>query len=142
VITRLVLAGACLLSAFVHAGLALPYGHAHARGHGHAHAADPHLHNLLVVRLGFGASAALLFVLGIVLTARTGVWAARAVALLLAGLIAGYAVTRAVAVPGLEATPEPLDGLGVVTKCVELAGLAAAARLLAAHERPRLVGVG
>jgi hypothetical protein len=140
--SRLVLAGACLLSAFVHAGFALPHAHDHAQGHGHAHTADPHLHDLLVVRFGFGASAALLLVLGVALTARTGAWPARVAAPLLAGLIAGYAVTRAVAVPGLEGTPEPLDGLGVVTKCVELVGLAAAVRLMAGRERPRLVPVG
>ena len=139
--TRLLLAGACLLSAFVHAGLALPHAH-HAQGHGHTHTSDPHLHDLLVVRVGFGASAALLLVLGVALTARTGVWPARVAALLLTGLIAGYAVTRAVAVPGLEGTPEPLDGLGVVPKCVELVGLAAAVRLTAGRARPRLVTVG
>jgi hypothetical protein len=54
-----------------------------------------------------------------------------AAALLLAALLAGYAVTRA---------GEPLDGIGLVTKAVELVGLVLAwrlARLAAPHRRTK-----
>jgi hypothetical protein len=54
-----------------------------------------------------------------------------AAALLLAALLAGYAVTRA---------GEPLDGIGLVTKAVELVGLVLAwrlGRLAAPHRRTK-----
>ena len=49
---------------------------------------------------------------------------ARAVALLLAGLIAGYAATRTTGVPWLAPDPEELDAVGLATNVVEALGLA------------------
>jgi hypothetical protein len=52
----------------------------------------------------------------------------RALAVLLAALVAGYASTRLLALPPLDPEREPLDRLGVVTTSVEALGL-----LLALH---------
>jgi hypothetical protein len=99
---------ACAVSAGVHAGL-VP-----------AHLSDG-------PRLGVG------FVVAVVLLA-AGVAAltkwpgdrkiARAVALLLTGLIAGYAVTRTTGIPWLAPDPEELDAVGLATNAVEALGLA------------------
>ena len=48
---------------------------------------------------------------------------------LLAGLVAAYALAITVGVPVLHPDPEPADGLGLVTKAIELVGLAAALQL-------------
>lgn len=52
----------------------------------------------------------------------------RALGVLLAALVAGYASTRLLALPPLDPEREPLDRLGVVTTSVEALGL-----LLALH---------
>ena len=44
---------------------------------------------------------------------------ARAVALLLAGLIAGYPATRTTGIPWLAPDPEELDAVGLATNVVE-----------------------
>jgi hypothetical protein len=53
----------------------------------------------------------------------------RALGLLLAALVAGYAATRLLALPPLDPEREPLDGLGVVTTCIEALGLLVALHL-------------
>jgi hypothetical protein len=55
--------------------------------------------------------------------------AARCAALLLAALIAAYAVSRTAGLPLLEPHREPLDSVGVATKLVEALGLAFALQL-------------
>jgi hypothetical protein len=55
--------------------------------------------------------------------------AAGGAALLLAGLIAAYVVSRTAGLPLLEPHPEPLDAVGAATKLVEALGLAFALRL-------------
>jgi hypothetical protein len=49
---------------------------------------------------------------------------ARAAALLLAGLMAGYVATRTTGIPWLAPDPEELDGVGLATNVVEALGLA------------------
>jgi hypothetical protein len=53
----------------------------------------------------------------------------RAAAILLAGLVAAYALAVTAGIPVLHPEPEPVDGLGLATKAIELVGLAAALRL-------------
>ncbi|HET8528059.1 MAG TPA: hypothetical protein VFL60_04055 [Gaiellaceae bacterium] len=49
--------------------------------------------------------------------------ASRAVALVLATLVAGYVTTRFAAVPPLDPEREPFDLLGICTSAIEAAGL-------------------
>ena len=51
-------------------------------------------------------------------------------ALTLGGLIASYAFATTTGVPVLHPDPEPVDGLALVTKAIEAAGLVAASSLL------------
>jgi hypothetical protein len=60
----------------------------------------------------------------------------------LAGLLASYALAITTGVPVLHPRPEPLDGLALVTKAIEIVGLLAATSLLRrrvaiTHTRPR-----
>jgi hypothetical protein len=140
------LIAACLTSAGVHVVLALPHGHApgavhqHVDGHSHVHlnaAGGAHLHDLLVVQAAFVAAAAGLPVVGAALAVSRSAWPPRVAAALFLGLIGAYVLTRAVAIPGLDGTPEPVDTLGVATKLVELVGILAAVWLVAGPREAR-----
>ena len=79
---------------------------------------------------GFAVSAVLLGALAIAVTSSTRpVLFAGAVALF-AGLIVSYALAVTTDVPVLHPEVEPVEGLAVFTKLVEVAGLLAAADLL------------
>jgi hypothetical protein len=110
-----VLIASCAISAGIHAALV-----------------PEHLREETAAGVGFLASAALLAVLCVALTyrpeSRLAVGAAGAV---FAGLIAAYALAITVGVPVLHPDQEPADGLGLVTKAIELVGLAAALHLTA-----------
>jgi hypothetical protein len=81
--------------------------------------------------LGFVAATVALAALAVRLTVRPadrrGLAAAAAV---LAALLAGYALAVTGGLPVLHPEPEPVDGLALATKAIELVGLAAAASLL------------
>ena len=76
--------------------------------------------------LGFAAATAALAGLVVWLTlrpaSRLGLLAAAAVLL---GLLGSYALAVTTGLPVLHPDPEPVDGLALVTKAVELVGLAA-----------------
>jgi hypothetical protein len=86
--------------------------------------------------LGFVAATVALAGLVVWLTWRpANASALAAAALTFGGLIASYALATTTGLPVLHPDPEPVDGLAVVTKAIEAAGLLAASGLL---WRPRV----
>ena len=94
---------------------------------------------------GLGFAAATMALIGIVvwLTWRpASALALAAAAATFAGLLASYALATTTGVPLLHPHPEPVDGLALATKAIELVGLLAATSLLRrrvaiTHERPK-----
>ena len=94
---------------------------------------------------GLGFAAATVALTGIVvwLTSRpASILALAAAAATLAGLLASYALATTTGVPLLHPHPEPVDGLALATKAVEVVGLLAATSLLRprvaiTHSRPK-----
>jgi hypothetical protein len=105
---------ACAISAGIHAALA-PQHFEEGTGAG----------------AGFAAAAVLLGALVVALTRRPagGVTLCGA-ALVLAGLIGGYALAVTTGLPVLHPEVEPVDGLALFTKAIEAIGLTAAASLV------------
>jgi hypothetical protein len=86
--------------------------------------------------LGFVAATVALAGLVVWLTWRpANASALAAAALTFGGLIASYALATTTGLPVLHPHPEPVDGLALVTKAIEAAGLLAASGLL---WRPRV----
>jgi hypothetical protein len=86
--------------------------------------------------LGFVAATVALAGLIVWLTRRpASASALAAAALTLGGLLASYALATTTGLPVLHPDPEPVDGLALVTKGIEAAGLLAASGLL---WRPRV----
>ena len=85
--------------------------------------------------LGFAVATVLLAGLVVTLTRRPS-QAAPAAAAVLGGLIASYAFAVTTGLPLLHAEPEAVDGLALVTKAIEAAGLVTATSLL---RRPSLL---
>ena len=85
--------------------------------------------------LGFLVSALLLAGLAVALTRGAGAPALACTAVTLAGLIAAYALVITSGVPVLHPEVEPVDGLALVTKAIEIVGLVAATHLLL-RDRP------
>jgi hypothetical protein len=86
--------------------------------------------------LGFVAATVALAGLVVWLTWRpANASALAAAALTFGGLIASYALATTTGLPVLHPHPEPVDGLALVTKAIEAAGLLAASGLL---RRPRV----
>jgi hypothetical protein len=86
--------------------------------------------------VGFLAAAIALAGLVVWLTWRpANASALAAAALTFAGLLASYALATTTGLPVLHPEPEPVDGLALVTKGIEAAGLLAASGLL---WRPRV----
>jgi hypothetical protein len=86
--------------------------------------------------VGFLAAAIALAGLVVWLTWRpANASALAAAALTFAGLLASYALATTTGLPVLHPDPEPVDGLALVTKGIEAAGLLAASGLL---WRPRV----
>ena len=102
----------------------------------HAALAPAHFREARFEGAGFVAAAVLLAGIAIALTHRP---ASRlsllAAALGLAGLLAGYALASTTGIPLLHPDVEPVDGLGLATKAVELVGLVLALDL-ARNARP------
>jgi hypothetical protein len=80
--------------------------------------------------LGFLVSALLLAGLAVALTRGAGPPALVATILALAGLIAAYALAVTSGVPVLHPEVEPVNGLALATKAIEIVGLIAATHLL------------
>ena len=105
---------ACAISAGIHAGLA-----------------PAHLRQEPAAGAGFLASVLLLGALCVTLTALpTSLAPVAAACLVLAGLVVAYALATTTGVPVLHPEAEPVDGLGLATKAIELAGLAMALGLV------------
>ena len=104
---------ACAISAGIHAALV-----------------PEHLEEGAAAAGGFAVSAVLLGMLAVAITRSTRpILFAGAVALF-AGLILSYALAVTTGVPVLHPEVEPVEGLAVFTKLVEVGGLLAAADLL------------
>jgi hypothetical protein len=104
---------ACAVSAGIHAAL-VPDHLAEGTGAG----------------AGFLGAAVALGALVLALTLRPGTAALLAAVAVLAGLLVSYGLALTTGVPLLHPQPEPVDGLALVTKGVEAAGLLAAAHQL------------
>ena len=119
VLERDVVILACAISAGIHAALV-----------------PSHLEEGNAAAAGFAASAVLLGVLAVALTRSSRPLLFAAAAAVFTGLIASYALAVTTGVPLIHPHREPLEGLAVFTKAVELVGLLAAVQLL---PRPHLV---
>ena len=113
VLARDVLILACSISAGIHAALV-----------------PEHLEEGRAAAGGFAISALLLAVLAIALTFRVTPLLLIPAGVLMAGLLVSYGVAITTGVPVLHPEVEPVDGLALFTKAVEIAGLAATADLL------------
>ncbi len=113
VLQRDVLILACAISAGIHAALV-----------------PEHLEEGRAAAGGFAVSAVLLGVLAIALTYRVTPFLLFAAGALMTGLLVSYALAITTGVPILHPDVEPVEGLAVFTKAVEIAGLVAAADLL------------
>jgi len=80
--------------------------------------------------LGFLVSVVLLAGLVVALTRRASPPVLAATILALSGLLVAYALAVTTGVPVLHPEPEPVDGLGLATKAVEIVGVLAATHLL------------
>ena len=109
---------ACAVSAGVHAALV-----------------PEHLNESAAAGGGFVAATVLLAALAVASTFRPGdrLVAIAAVATFV-GLLVGYALATTSGVPVLMPTPEPVDGLALATKGVEVLGLAAALLAFRPHQ--------
>jgi hypothetical protein len=88
----------------------------------------------------FAASTAILTALAVALTRRPAARAPLAfAAATLGGLLAAYAIAVTTGLPLLHPEPEPVEGLAVFTKAIELIGLLAAWSLLRRERAVALV---
>ena len=110
---------ACAMSAGVHAALV-----------------PEHLSESAAAGGGFIASAVLLSALAVALTRSRDGRLVVAAALTLVGLLVGYVLAVTSGMPVLMPAAEPVEGIAVATKAVEVAGLLAAIGLLRPVTRP------
>ena len=117
---------ACAISAGIHAALV-----------------PAHLEEGRAAAGGFAVGAILLGALAIALTYRATPGLLLAAGALMTGLLVSYALAITTGVPVLNPDVEPVEGLALFTKAVEIAGLAAAADLLVTRTQliPRPRGV-
>jgi hypothetical protein len=99
----------------------------------HAALVPAHLAEGAAAGAAFAASAAALAALAAALTSRPTPLVLTGTIATFAGLLAAYALAITTGLPVLHPEPEPVEGLALFTKAVEVTGLAAAAQLL----RPR-----
>jgi hypothetical protein len=105
----------------------------------HGALAPEHFDEGLGAGLGFVVATVLLAALAVALTVRPGSNAAlAAAAAVFGGLIASYALAVTTGVPVLHPDVEPVEGLALATKAVEVVGLFAAAVAL---RRPLLTRI-
>jgi hypothetical protein len=113
VLQRDVLILACAISAGIHAALV-----------------PEHLEEGRAAAGGFAVSAVLLAALAIALTYRVTPILLFSAGALMTGLLVSYALAITTGVPILHPDVEPVEGLALFTKAVEIAGLVAAVDLL------------
>jgi len=113
VLARDLLIVACAVSAGIHAALV-----------------PEHLEEGRPAGVAFAVSAALLAAAAVGLTRRLSPALLGATAALLVGLILSYLLAVTTGVPVLHPAVEPVEGLALFTKAVELVGVVAAAALL------------
>ena len=101
----------------------------------HAALAPEHFGEGAGAGLGFLVSALLLAGLAVALTRGAGPPALAATILTLGGLIAAYALAVTSGVPVLHPEVEPVNGLALATKAIEIVGLIAAVHVLV-RDRP------
>jgi hypothetical protein len=102
----------------------------------HAALAPDHFREATAAGVGFVVASVLLAALAARLTFRpTDRLALAGAALVFAGLIVSYGLAVTTGVPVLHPDVEPIDGLALFTKAVEVAGLAASVSLLTPTER-------
>jgi len=104
---------ACAISAGIHAALV-----------------PEHLEEGAAAASGFAVSAVLLGALAVAVTRSTKPILMASALTVFAGLIASYGLAVTTGVPIIHPDPEPVEGLAVFTKAVELTALLAAADLL------------
>jgi hypothetical protein len=110
---------ACAISAGIHAALA-----------------PDHFHEATGAGLGFVVATVLLAALAVAVTFwPDDLHAPKLAALVFAGLIVSYGLAITTGVPALHPDVEPVDGLALFTKAVEIAGLLASLSLLTSIER-------
>jgi hypothetical protein len=104
---------ACAVSAGVHAALT-----------------PEHFRDGTAAGLGFLVSAVVLAAIGVALTVRPAAAPLSVAYVVLAALLAAYALAVTTGLPLLHPEAEPVDGVAVFTKAVESLGLLAAAHLI------------
>ena len=104
----------------------------------HGALAPDHFREATGAGIGFVVATVLLAALAVRLTLRPGDRHSLAAAVLVfTGLIASYALAVTTGVPVLHPEVEPIDGLALFTKAIEVAGLVASFSLLTRTERNR-----
>jgi hypothetical protein len=109
----------------------------------HAALVPEHMRESVVTGAGFVSATVMLVALTIGLTARPESRAVKSFAtLVLLGLLVSYAVASTIGIPVLHPDVDPIDTVGVLTKAVELTGLALASGLRGpVRGRPMPVGL-
>jgi hypothetical protein len=108
----------------------------------HAALAPEHYEETRAAGIAFALSAVALAVPAVVLSRRRSHWAPAAAATVFAGLIVAYLGAITTGVPVFHPEQEPVEGLALFTKGVELAGLAAAVGLLRRIPATRPIPLG
>jgi drug/metabolite transporter (DMT)-like permease len=111
-VRRDILAVTCAISAGIHAGLV-----------------PDHLEENIAAGVGFAASAVVLAGLAVAVARQLRRVHVHIAVVVFTGLIVAYVLAVTTGVPGLVPEPEPVDGLAVATKLVEVIGLAVAISL-------------
>jgi hypothetical protein len=105
----------------------------------HGALAPEHFAEGTAAGLGFVTATVILSALAVAVTLRpASTLAPGAVAATFVGLLVSYALAITTGVPLLHPDPEPVDGLALATKAVEVAGLLAATGLI---RRPVAAGL-
>jgi hypothetical protein len=105
----------------------------------HAALVPIHFEETAAAGVGFVVAAVLLGLLAVVLTRQLSQAALAVAVLVFAGLIGSYALAVTTGLPVLHPDVEPVEGLALFTKAVELVGLAAAAALLRHRPLPEVL---
>jgi hypothetical protein len=96
----------------------------------HAALVPAHIRDLPALGAAFILATVALLAAGAALIARpVSIGAHRGAGLLLVALIGGYGASVTTGIPWLAAEPEPVDPVGVATKCIEAVGVVFAFRL-------------
>ena len=104
----------------------------------HGALAPEHFDESVGAGIGFVVSTVVLAACVVALTLRPASTVALAgAASVLVGLLATYALAITTGVPVLHPDPEPVEGLAVATKAIEVLGLAAAVALLGSRASRR-----